>query len=399
MASKLKPTVSSRAPAWLALVGAGFAIILTVLNPLLISHVGEQLVDFASETGKYLVFATGFFFVFWIALAKPMRNRKLSRKNWPKNTQMMREALFSVCTQFTFLAVDLWIAYLVPASRHHSYAQVSEYGWPYYLAILFAVFFVHDTYFYWMHRLAHHPKLYLWIHSVHHESTDPTPYSAFHFHPFEAILEGLASAPVLIIFLTVPWHESIPVVWGLGMLIFNVIGHLGYEIYPSSWHRIPLLKWKTVGLHHYLHHQMVRGNYALYFRWWDTMCGTEFKDFEARYDKIFARGKSEAAAGNAGALSGKSGRDDRGLTGQRRLPARSPASPRVFPTYVESVPARSPARPPKSLYYMGGRAGERAGTVYYEKTLAGQRFDCAKPGDVQYPHLRIGDLDQAAALE
>jgi len=37
-----------------------------------------------------------------------------------------------------------------------------------------------------------------------------------------------------------------------------------------------------------MHHQRVGGNYALYFRWWDRICGTEFKDFAARYDRLFA---------------------------------------------------------------------------------------------------------------
>lgn len=309
MATKSQPAGSSRAPAWLALCGAGFALALTALNPLLESHVGEQLGTFLSETGKYLAFATGFFLLFWVILARPMRNRKLSRKSWPKNGQMVREALFSVCTQFTFLGVDLWIAYLVPASKNNSYTQISEYGWLYYAAVLFAVFVVHDAYFYWMHRIAHHPKLYAWIHRIHHESTDPTPYSAFHFHPFEAVLEGLASASILIVLLTVPWHVSIPVVWGLGMLAFNVIGHLGYEIYPSFWHRIPLLKWKTTGLHHYMHHQMVRGNYALYFRWWDKLCGTEFKDFETRYDAIFTRGSTACSPRPSAVVEGTPARD------------------------------------------------------------------------------------------
>jgi sterol desaturase/sphingolipid hydroxylase (fatty acid hydroxylase superfamily) len=33
---------------------------------------------------------------------------------------------------------------------------------------------------------------------------------------------------------------------------------------------------------------MVRGNYGLYFRWWDKICGTEFPDYEARYQALFA---------------------------------------------------------------------------------------------------------------
>ena len=42
---------------------------------------------------------------------------------------------------------------------------------------------------------------------------------------------------------------------------------------------------------------------------------------------------------------------------------------RVFSTMVESVPARTPARPPTGSYSWGGRAGVRAGSVKIEITL------------------------------
>ena len=27
---------------------------------------------------------------------------------------------------------------------------------------------------------------------------------------------------------------------GFGVLIFNLLGHLGFEIYPKNWHRLPI---------------------------------------------------------------------------------------------------------------------------------------------------------------
>jgi sterol desaturase/sphingolipid hydroxylase (fatty acid hydroxylase superfamily) len=86
-----------------------------------------------------------------------------------------------------------------------------------------------------------------------------------------------------------PWHISVPIVWGTGQILFNVIAHGGFEIYPRRWLEWPILRWKTPALHHYMHHQRVGGNYGLYFRFWDKLCGTEFKDFEQRYAQIFER--------------------------------------------------------------------------------------------------------------
>ena len=280
-----------RSSAWIAIGGAGIAVLATILNPLLGSSAGEQLQIFLSETAKYVAFATGFFVLFWVILRAPMKARKLSRKEWPKRAQVLREAIFSTSTQVVFIAVDIWIAFLVPASEKNSYTDIATHGWLYYAFVLFLVFVLHDAYFYWMHRLLHHPRLYDRVHKVHHESTDPTPYSAFHFHPLEALGEAGAAVAMLAIFTTMPWHISIPVAWGFGQLALNVVGHLGYEVYPSWWHKVPILKLKNTAMHHYLHHQMVRGNYGLYFRWWDKMCGTEFRDFEKRYDALFARSR------------------------------------------------------------------------------------------------------------
>jgi Delta7-sterol 5-desaturase len=93
-----------------------------------------------------------------------------------------------------------------------------------------------------------------------------------------------------------PWDTTALAVYGFGQIAFNLIGHLGYEVYPANWNQLLMRRWKTPGLHHYLHHQMVSGNYGLYFRWWDKWCRTEFADFEARYDRIFATSSSKSEA-------------------------------------------------------------------------------------------------------
>jgi ring-1,2-phenylacetyl-CoA epoxidase subunit PaaE len=71
--------------------------------------------------------------------------------------------------------------------------------------------------------------------------------------------------------------------------INNVLGHLGYEIYPKGWVKLPLLQFKTASTHHNMHHQLFNGNYALYFTWWDKWMGTEFQDYESRHEQIFER--------------------------------------------------------------------------------------------------------------
>ncbi len=301
----------ARTSVWIAFAGLLVAVLLADAHPWMDGGVAETFAVTFDDIVEYFIFAIAFFIVFWVALDKVFQHRKLSRHRWPKREQVISEAIFSMATQFIFLAVAMWMMVVLfpEQARANRYEDVSEYGWAYYALTLFIVFFLHDTAFYWFHRMMHWPPLYRWIHKTHHESRDPTPFTTFHFHPIESILEAVGGKIALLtVMLTMPWHPSIGPIWMMGMIIFNSIGHLGYEIYPSWWHKVPLLSNKTTAMHHYMHHQRVRGNYALYFRFWDLVCKTEFKDYEARYDAMFEREREakrkrkeerEAAKGSA----------------------------------------------------------------------------------------------------
>ena len=49
---------------------------------------------------------------------------------------------------------------------------------------------------------------------------------------------------------------------------------------PSQRH--PLLRWAATVTHHDLHHADARGNYALYFTWWDRWLGTLHPAYDTR---------------------------------------------------------------------------------------------------------------------
>ena len=70
------------------------------------------------------------------------------------------------------------------------YDEIATYGWGYWALSIVLMIFLHDTYFYWMHRLMHQPRLFKWIHLGHHKSTNPSPWAAYAFHPLEAIVEA-----------------------------------------------------------------------------------------------------------------------------------------------------------------------------------------------------------------
>jgi sterol desaturase/sphingolipid hydroxylase (fatty acid hydroxylase superfamily) len=281
-----------------AVVGAFGGIAALSVNPLLMSGAvrGDILKSILGDLEDYLFNAFGAFGLFWVGAHRWIAGRQIARKRWPRLPQIGRELAFSFSSQLVMAAVAIYIvtnssqimANMTPAS--------GVAGWAWAVALTLLLFAIEDTFFYWTHRAMHHPKLFRHFHAVHHESYDPTPFTAYSFHPLEAIVQSLNGLPTLLPLIFLPWDPLALAVYGFGQIAFNVIGHLGYEVYPANWNRLPGLRWKTPGLHHYLHHQMVGGNYGLYFRWWDKYCGTEFADFEARYDRIFNAPSSPSQA-------------------------------------------------------------------------------------------------------
>jgi len=47
---------------------------------------------------------------------------------------------------------------------------------------------IHEFHFFCIHRLIHVPVLNRWVHSVHHNSVNPSPWSSLSMHPVEHLL-------------------------------------------------------------------------------------------------------------------------------------------------------------------------------------------------------------------
>lgn len=132
--------------------------------------------------------------------------------------------------------------------------------------------FLHDTWFYWTHRLMHRPAWFRVMHGVHHASRPPTAWAAMSFHPWEAIT-GAIVIPLLVF--AVPIHVAM---LGLVLLVMTVMGvtnHMGWEMFPRKLVHSALGGWLITASHHQRHHEEYRCNYGLYFRFWDRLCGTD----------------------------------------------------------------------------------------------------------------------------
>ena len=245
------------------------------------------LFSFAMLGARYLIFAGGAYLLYYVIKRQDWMFMKIQQKH-PERKQILTEVGYSVLTFMVFASVVVLIRLAVTHGIIDTkvYRHFSDHSIAYYILSTVFIIFFHDTYFYWMHRLMHHPILYERVHKVHHLSKDPTPWAAFSFHPSEAFLE-IAFVPFLIF--TIPLHFTSLLILSMWQITFNVMGHLGYEIFPRAIMQHPIFKWLNTSTNHNMHHKYVKCNYGLYFNIWDRLMDTNHARYYEVYDEVTAR--------------------------------------------------------------------------------------------------------------
>ncbi|MEC4005702.1 sterol desaturase family protein [Flavobacterium sp. SUN052] len=198
-------------------------------------------------------------------------------------TDFYREIFHSLQSNLviTFFAV---LVLFTPLRSHTLlYKPLSDYSIYWIPLSLVLSLIVHDTYFYWMHRLLHHKNIFRFAHLVHHQSTNPSPFTSYSFHFLEAITEGLV---LFVIVFTIPMHPITLIIFGLLGFLINIYGHLGYEIMGKSFRYSFWFQIINSSVYHNLHHKKFHGNYGLYFRFWDRIMNTENPNYVKEYDII-----------------------------------------------------------------------------------------------------------------
>lgn len=240
---------------------------------------------FCLFTLRYLIFAGGAYLVFYIWKKRDWFFMKIQRHH-PDRAQVLTEVKYSLGTFIIFGLMILLVSILQKAGYVHIDKGTGIYGRAYFIfATVFSIFF-HDTYFYWMHRAVHHPFLFKHVHRIHHLSRDPTPWAAFSFHPIEAVLE-IGFLPLLLLLMPLPQFTLL--ILSLWMIVFNVLGHLGFELFPRHLLQSPVLKWINTSTNHNMHHSYYNCNYGLYFNIWDRLLKTNHRKYEATYEEVTGR--------------------------------------------------------------------------------------------------------------
>ena len=264
-----------------------------------------DLLDLGNVTlddfGNYLLFA-----VFWDTLFQGviyfgvgglcavffyriMRKRWAWRKiqsRWPDWRQYRHELVYSALTLVVFGLSGGLFLYDSYSSITLMYSHVGMYGWGYFCFSVVVIFLLHDTYFYWGHRMMHIPVLYPYFHKGHHRSVAPTPWSTWAFMPLEAVVQT-AFVPLVVFIL--PLHYSVIVVFYAGMFLRSLVGHTGFEVYPRFVVTNKWFRWIATVSHHDMHHRYFHYNYALYFTWWDRWMGTLHPEYQQKVEEVHDR--------------------------------------------------------------------------------------------------------------
>jgi lathosterol oxidase len=259
------------------------------------------------ETGlRYLLFAGVAWVLGYLVFHRRWQHRKIVPRA-PLGTDVRREIAYSLLTLVIFGAVGAATVMARKAGYTQMYFQLpGKLGWIWFFTSIVLTIFLHDAYFYWTHRLMHHPKLFRLFHRAHHLSTNPTPWASYAFDPLEAVVQA-AIFPLAVT--VMPMHPLAFFVFMVWQITFNVAGHTGYEYNPKwlldSW----LGKFLNTPTNHIMHHEYFRGNYGLYFNLWDRLMGTNHARYETRFREVTTRSKepapSASAAEPAGGLAGK----------------------------------------------------------------------------------------------
>lgn len=239
------------------------------------------------------------------ALPRAWAARRNVQSRPPAPGQRRREFLHSMSTVLIFSANGALIFAGVRAGVLNLYDDMARYGWLYAAASLIVLLVAHDTWFYWTHRLLHHPRLFRASHLTHHRSVAPTPWAAYSFAPGEAVIQAIFLPLIL---LALPLHPTVIFVFLVVMIVRNVLGHAGVELMPRAWLAGWWGRWFATTLHHDLHHAHGRHNYGLYFTWWDRIAGTEHPEYRSRLRALAAQDQRGTSSATGGQRSGSARR-------------------------------------------------------------------------------------------
>jgi lathosterol oxidase len=141
----------------------------------------------------------------WIVALRPTSGIEAARlqARRPRAEDVRREVRQSLAALALFALYSVALLAAYRAGRTSVYWTPSDYPlWWAPLSVVVAMV-LHDTLFYWTHRVMHLPWIFQWLHAGHHRSITPTAWAMLSFQPLETVPQ-FAFFALLAVF--VPMH-------------------------------------------------------------------------------------------------------------------------------------------------------------------------------------------------
>jgi lathosterol oxidase len=236
----------------------------------------------AIEASRYLVAAGLLSAIIWAFWSAGLAARKVQGRTAGAH-DVRREVLTSLRTAAIFSLSGFGIHLASLQGWVIVYTDFEQAGPGYLLGTVVLLILLHDTYFYWTHRLMHYRRFFRLFHLTHHKSRTPTPWAAYAFSIPEAVVQG-AFTPIFVAFM--PAHDLALFTFMAFQIVRNVMGHAGVELHPAGLVQSRWFGWNNTTTFHDLHHQTGRYNFGLYFGWWDRFMGTQHPDYVWRFEAV-----------------------------------------------------------------------------------------------------------------
>lgn len=274
---------------------------------MLLARVSKAPPDFLHLVGgstlelslRYTLFAGIAWLLGYVIFKRQWFHRKIIAR-FPASKDVRREILYSAMSVVIFSIVGALTVYAIRQGWTQMYRKVGAHGHVWFWTSILCAILLHDTWFYWTHRAMHHPRLFRLFHRTHHLSHNPTPWAAYAFDPLEAVVQALIFPLAILI---IPMHHYAFGLFMLWQILFNILGHTGYELHPRWYMKTPLRYLLNTPTNHIMHHETLRGNYGLYFNVWDRLMGTNHARYEERFNEVTSRSRVSLEKGSSASKS------------------------------------------------------------------------------------------------
>jgi Delta7-sterol 5-desaturase len=155
--------------------------------------------------------------------------------------------------------------------------HISVAASPWIIVDLVLLVLLMDLFMYVGHVIAHRPRVFGLVHSLHHRFVDARPLTLFALHPLEVLGFGALWLAALALHTFSLWAVAGYTVLNL---VFGVFGHLGVEVLPVRLRRSPAFIWVATPTLHVGHHAAPAYNLGFYTTIWDRL----FDTLEPGYD-------------------------------------------------------------------------------------------------------------------